>query len=273
MHALNRWLIAGLVIGLTMAMMGLVDLNAPEATINESAVATVAGQSISRRQYEEALATVGADRRGPLDEATRQHVLDQLINEQLLAQYGRDLELPLRAPRLRDALVDEVLEMIRLEAESEHFSPEQLRAYLQAHPERFRGPELLHVRAWYAPDAATATNARPALEADGASTTLERAIVPDGAVPADTLRDYLGPGVVTAARALDIGEVTAPIAVGDRFVLIQLLGRQAADTPSFEPIEGALRNAMQHDRAEHLLAARLQALRERYGVEVYGDAP
>lgn len=256
-----------------MAMMGLVDINTPEPRSNDSAVAKVAGQSISRRQYQEALATVASERRAPLDEATRRHVLDQLINEQLLAHYGRDLELPLRSPRLRDALVDEVLEMIRLEAESEHFSPEQLRAYLQAHPERFRGPELLHVRAWYAPDEATATAALQALNTDPAGFPLERAIVPEGAVPADTLRDYLGPDAVIAARALDIGEVAPPIAAGDRFVLIQLVGRQAADAPSFEAIEGALRNAMQHDRAEQLLAARIAALRERYGVEVHGDAP
>ena len=34
-----------------------------------------------------------------------QLALDQLINERLLAQYGKALDLPLRAPRLRDALV------------------------------------------------------------------------------------------------------------------------------------------------------------------------
>jgi len=269
---MTPWLIAGLFVGLTTAMMGLIELNTPELRMGDDVVATVGEQSISRQEYEDALATVATDRRAPLSEAARQHVLDQLINETMLAQYGRDLELPLRSPRLRDALVDEVLEMTRLEAESERIGEDALRAYLQAHPERFRGPDLLHVEAWYAADEATAEAARTTLQSGEAQAGLKRAIVPEGPVPADTLRDYLGPEAARAAQALDPGAVSAPLVAGDAVVLLRLLARRPAPAARFADVENALREAVQHDRAEALLAGRLDALRTRYEVEVRRDA-
>jgi hypothetical protein len=201
-------------------------------------------------------------------------VLDQLINERLLAQYGKALDLPLRAPRLRDAVVDEVLEMIRVEAESEAFTPAELKTYLDAHPERFRGPDLLHVRAWYAADANAAQALAEALRAPSAQPPVaDRTSLPDGLVPADTLRDYLGPEAVAAVAALEAGEVAAPLAAGGRFLVLRLETRQSAQTPALAQVENAVRNALQRERAEALLVQRLEALRARYGVEIRDAQP
>lgn len=273
-HAFTPWLIAGLLIGLALAMMGLVEVQAPALQSQPSLVATVGEEGITQDEYREALQAVAADRRAPLDAATRAHVLDQLINERLLAQYGRALDLPLRAPRLRDALVDEVLAMIRLEAESEALTPDALQAYLDAHAERFRGPDLLHVRAWYAADANAAQTLAETLRASSAQPpTADRAPLPDGLVPADTLRDYAGPEAVAAIETLEIGEVTEPLAAGQRFLVLQLQARQRVATPALAQVENAVRNTLQRERAEALLEQRLEALRARYGVEIRNAQP
>lgn len=273
-HAFTPWLVAGLLIGLALAMMGLVEVNAPALDSQPSLVATVGEDRITEAEYHEALQAVAADRRAPLDGPTRAHVLDQLINERLLAQYGKALDLPLRAPRLRDALVDEVLEMIRVEAESEALKPDALQAYLDAHPERFRGPDLLHVRAWYAADADAADALAETLRASSAQPpTADRAPLPDGLVPADTLRDYLGSKAVAAIESLKTGEVAEPLAAGQRFLVLQLQARQRAETPVLAQVENAVRSALQRERAEALLEQRLEALRARYGVEVRDAQP
>lgn len=273
-HAFTPWLVVGLLTGLTLAMMGLVELNAPALDPKPQFVATVGEEHITKDEYRDALQAVAADRRAPLDAATRAHVLDQLINERLLAQYGKALDLPLRAPRLRDALVDEVLEMIRVEAESEAFTAAELEAYLDAHPERFRGPDLLHVRAWYAADADAAQALAERLRAPSTQPpTANRAPLPDGLVPADTLRDYVGPEAVAVIESLSTGEVAEPVAAGQRFLVLQLQARQRAETPALKQVENAVRNAVQRERAEALLEQRLEALRARYGVEIRDAQP
>src|SRR5262245_15749646 len=54
-------------------------------------VASVNGTAIREEDYERALAAFASDRRSPVEAGDRRHVLDRLIDEELLVQRGLDL--------------------------------------------------------------------------------------------------------------------------------------------------------------------------------------
>lgn len=244
----------------------------------ENAVARVGGETITRAEYERALEAVAADKRDPLDEADRRRILERLVNEALLIRYGLELDL-VRQPPLRQRLVREVLERLRAEAEARRFDEAEVRAFYEAHPARFRGPDLLHVRVLRVPGRERAEKALAAWRGGTAFAGLraeydEGAVpVPDGPVPADKLRDYLGAGPVEVALALEEGEIGGPVETAGGFALLRLVARRPAATPPLAQVEEAVRHEMRRRAAEDLMAERLAALRERYGVVVADDVP
>lgn len=272
------WLTLSMVIGLSIALFGLLDDDTALNRLPDGAVARIGDQLITANAYASALASVSADRRAPLDEEQRERVLQQLINEALLLAYSRDLDLPTHSPRVRDILIDEVLELLRREAASEAVTEDAIRRYFLQHRERFRGPDLLHVQAIQTASHAAALQARAkllqgesinALPVDSASISQW---LPDGPLPLDKLRDYLGPTAATAAATLAPGEISAPVAIGDSYFLLRLQSRQKATYPELVDIAPTVRSALQRERAESLMHERLQALRQRHAVTLATDA-
>lgn len=273
---MTRWLIIGLVAGLAIAMMGLIREQAP-VPLPEDVVARAAGQDITHADYETALRAVAADKRGQLTEADRRRVREQLVNEALLVAYGRDLGLVERVPRLRDTLVDEVLDSLRAEAESEPVLEATLRAYYADNRARFAGPDLLQLSALRFPDAASAEAAREALS-DGSDMAAiaqrhggARLPLPDGLLPAAKLRDYVGASAAEAATRLETGKPKQIVTEAGAHLLLRLEARQPALEPAFADIVDSLRQAIARDRAEALMAERLAALRQRYPVQHNDD--
>lgn len=272
--ATTLWLAAGLFAGLAAALAGLAVPGTADDPLPPQAAARVGDHVITKAAYRQALAALAADRREPLDAAARYRVLDRLVDEALLIQHGLDLGLVRQSPRLRDQLVDTVLEGVRAEADAQRFEEADVHAFYAAHPALFRGPDLLHVRALTLPDRARA-QAALAARRDGAGFAALRAEygdagvpVPDGPLPRDKLRDYLGPSLADAAAALEPGETAGPFAVPGGYAVLELVARQPAATPPLEAVADAVRHEMRRRAAEELLAERLAALRQRYPVVV-----
>lgn len=273
---MKRWLMLGLVAGLAIAMMGLLRDRAP-APLPSDVVARVAGQDITRTDYETALRAVAADKRGPLTATDHERVREQLVNEALLVAHGRDLGLVERVPRLRDTLVDEVLASLRAEAASEPVDEAALRAYYRANRARFAGPDLLQLEALRFPDETRAQAASAALaEGSDMSTVAQhhggkRLPLPDGPLPGAKLRDYVGASAAEAAQHLETGATKHIVTDAGAHLLLRLEARHPAPEPAFATIADSLRHAIARDRAEALMAERLTALRERYPVQLAED--
>src|SRR5688572_20896614 len=102
-----RWLLAaGLVTGAALAAAGLV---APGRSLPDGAVARVNDRLIQRDEWLRAVAAVASERRTPLTDADQRHILERLVDEELLVQHGRALGLVEHDGRLRDTLVSEVM--------------------------------------------------------------------------------------------------------------------------------------------------------------------
>jgi parvulin-like peptidyl-prolyl isomerase len=270
-------LVAALLAGLAAALFGLIGPNGSAARLPPHAAARAGDDLIPRTAYEQALAAVAADKRDPLDAADRRRVLERLVDEALLVRHGLDLELVRRTPALRDRLVTTVLQNVRAEADARSFDEAAVRAFYERHPARFRGPDSLHLRVLRVPERGRAEAALAAWRGGAAFADLRAEYdeggvpVPDGPLPADKLRDYLGPAPVAAAVELDAGEIGGPVPVAGGHVVIGLVTRRPAATPPFAEVEGAVRHEMRRRAAEELLAERLAALRERYPVVVADD--
>lgn len=274
---MTRWLTLGLAAGLAIAMMGLMRDQAP-APLPDDVVVRVAGQDITRADLDAALSAVAADKRGPLRAADRERVRRQLVNEALLVAHGRDLGLVERVPRLRDTLVDEVLASLRAEAASEPVDEAALRAYYRANRARFAGPDLLQLEALRFPDETSARAASEALaEGSDMDTVAQhhggtRLPLPDGPLPGAKLRDYVGASAAEAAQRLEAGATIRIVTDAGAHLLLRLEARHPAPEPAFATIADSLRQAVARDRAEMLMAERLQALRQRYPVR-HADDP
>jgi len=246
-------------------------------------VARINGVPIRAEEYRRALDAVAGDRRDEPDEALRRHVLDRLIDEELLVQRGLELGLARVDPRVRRELAAAVV--TEAVTEDEHGEPTagDLRAFYDAEHGFFARGGRLHVRQVFvaatAPDAedrARAAAARLRAGDDPASVRQafgdpEPAPVPDAPLPVAKLTEYVGPTATRAALALAPGGVTEPVRSAAGFHVLLLVQRDAATVPPLADIEDEVREEWRRRNGERALRAQLEDLRSRASVEVTGE--
>ena len=246
-------------------------------------VARINGVPIRAEENRRALDAVAGDRRDEPDEALRRHVLDRLIDEELLVQRGLELGLARVDPRVRRELAAAVV--TEAVTEDEHGEPTagDLRAFYDAEHGFFARGGRLHVRQVFvaatAPDAedrARAAAARLRAGDDPASVRQafgdpEPAPVPDAPLPVAKLTEYVGPTATRAALALAPGGVTEPVRSAAGFHVLLLVQRDAATVPPLADIEDEVREEWRRRNGERALRAQLEDLRSRASVEVTGE--
>lgn len=242
-----RWLlIAGLAAG---AVLGAVGLRAaPSGALPPGAVARVDGQLILRDAWLRAVTAVASERRAPLTDADRRHILERLIDEELLVRHGVALGLVERDARLRSALVSEVMQAASQAARVE---PDEaaLRAFYDEQHGAFTPAPRLRVRAWR-------------VDAAGARAPFVPA-VPDALLPAAKLQAYLGPALTQRALALAPGQ--AADAGG---VVLEVLEARPAAAPPFEQVRAEVRREVLRRADEAAVRELLAQLRERTPIAV-----
>jgi hypothetical protein len=242
-----RWLLlAGLAAGAALGAAGL--RVAPAPSLPPGAVARVDGQLILRDVWLRAVAAVASDRRAPLTEADRRHILERLIDEELLVQHGVALGLVERDARLRGTLVSQVLQAA---AQAARVEPDEaaLRAYFDAHRERFTPAARLRVRAWRVGPGGAREAFQPA--------------VPDVLLPPAKLQAYLGPALTRRAQDLAPGEVLDAGGVG-----VELVESRPGAAPPFEAVRAEVRLEVLRRADEAAVLALLAELRERTPIVV-----
>jgi len=104
-------LVAGAALGVALAVRGVVRPSRVVDALPATAVALVGDTPISEAEYSRAIAAVESDRRDhQVEPELRRHVLDRLVEEELLVQGALELGLPTRDPRLRGQIATTMLD-------------------------------------------------------------------------------------------------------------------------------------------------------------------
>lgn len=252
--ALPRWLLlAGLLAGADIAAAGLVTSG---PGLPARAVARVNDRLILRDAWLRAVAAVAGERRGELTEADQRHILDRLIDEELLVQHGVALGLVEQDARLRSTMVSEVMQTATGAAAT---VPDEgaLRAFYQQNTSFFAPTARLRVKAWR-------------LNADGSRAEFLPP-VPDALLPLAKIRNYLGPALTGQAAALPSDAPSEPIATESGPVVLQVLEKEAGAAQPFEQVQEEVRAEYRRRADEAAVRTLLADLRKRGRVAIAPD--
>jgi hypothetical protein len=245
-----RWLlIAGLAAGAALAALGL---RVAPGELPPEAVARVNDRLILRDAWLRAVASVASERRAALTEADQRHILERLVDEELLVQHGEQLGLVESDARLRSTLVSEVMAAARTDGNAPDDAV--LRAFYDANRDFFAPAAKVRVQAWR-------------LGADGNRQPFQPA-PPDALLPLAKLRTYIGPALAQAARALPVGQDSAAIETGAGRAVLRVLESQPGVAPPFEQVRDLVRGEMRRRADEASVRALLAQLRETSQVVV-----
>lgn len=281
----RRMLALGAVAGLLMAGYGiLAPARTPAPEMPADAIALVNGEVLRRDVYERLVAGFERDSRNPVDDRVRLHILDRMIEEELLVQRALALGLAAVDRRVRADLTSSLIDSVVSDAEEHEPSSEQLRDFYAeqapffSRPGRYRVEQVLF-RVPYADEGRDAQEkaraARAALDAGqpfaevaGQFGDEEISPVPDALLPPMKLREYLGPTAVEALLELEPGEVSQPVRSGVGFHLLRLVEMRPPSTPPFEEIESQVYHEYVRRLGDQALRSYLDQLRQEGSVVI-----
>jgi len=281
----RRLLALGAAVGLLMASYGILSpAETPSAPMPADAVAMVNGEVLRKDAYERLVAGFESDSRNPVDDEIRRHILDRMIEEELLVQRALALGLAEVDRRIRGDLASSLIDSVVSDAEEREPSIEELRDfYAEQAPffsraGRYRVEQILfRVPHADAGDAAqeNAQAASAALDAGMPFAEVaaqygdaEISPVPDALLPAMKLREYLGPTLVDTLLSMKPEQVSPPLRSGVGFHILRLVERQAPSTPPFEEIESQVYHEYVRRSGDQALRNYLDQLRRESDVVI-----
>lgn len=272
-----RWLAAGATLGLALAVASLVSGGSADESLPSDAVARVNGVVIRGDDFQRLVAGLESDTRQPIDDERRQHVLDRMIDEELLVQRALDLGLATVDRRVRADLTSALIASVVASAESEDPSDDELRAFYEENRDFFTVPGRLRARQVFfrvkgVDQEATARNraaaARDRLLAGDPFESVREELgdpeisrVPDALLPPTKLREYLGPTAQRAVGALDVGDWSEPVRSGTGVHVLQLVEREPERTPELEAVRSNVAAEWRRRAGDRALREYLDSLR------------
>ena len=278
----------GAIAGLVAAAAGLLAQTRAASALPDGAVAAVNGTAVRRADYERAVEALASDRRGGIDDADKRHVLDRLVDEELLVQRALDLGLARSDRRVRGDLVAAVIEAVTADAGQREPDDAELRAFFDANRDYFARPGRLHVEQVFvrgsgdadagalarARDAAARLrNGEQAAEVQQSLGDAPVAVLPNAPLPAAKLREYLGPAAVEAVATLAPGEVAEPVRGAGGYQVLRLVARESNRTPELAEVEAEVRSEWRRRAGDDALRAYLDDARARAAIAVTRTLP
>ena len=271
--------------GVALAASGLVASSVTRGRgLPPDAVARVNGALLRADDYTRSLDALERDRRAGREPADRRHVLDRLIDEELLVQRGLELGLARQDARVRRDLTAAVIDAVVTEHEDGTPPDAELEAFYRRERDFFARPGRLRVRQlWCRADtAADAPSAEARARAAAASLRAgedfagvrarlgdpEIAPLPDALLSPAKLLDHLGPTALRAALELEAGAVSDPVRSATGYHVLQVIEREAEWVPPREEIADEVVAEYRRRRGERALRAYLDGLRARAEVEI-----
>jgi len=267
-------------LGLLLAAAGILRGGEGAAGIlPDDAVASVNGTLVRREAYERAVQALAADRRDPIGEAEKRHVLERLVDEELLVQRGLELGLAQHDRRVRGDLVSAVIQAVVSQSEAEEPDDEAIERFYAEQRDYFARSGRLEVRqiqvrgppARDEQDAlARAVEAVARLRGGEAFEAVDEALgdrqvapLPSDLLPAAKLREYLGPTATRTALELEPGAVSEPQRSSAGYHVLQLVRREPGVVPPLDEIREEVRAELRRRGGDLALRAYLEELRER----------
>ena len=140
-------LAAGMVVGLALALSSILEPGSSRrGPLPEGVAAIVNGRDISQESLESAVRALAADSSNPVGREERRHVLDRLIEEELLVQRAVELDLALKDKSIRSRLVSAMIETIVSGVDQQQFSHEEVEAFFLENRNFFSGAGRIWVR-------------------------------------------------------------------------------------------------------------------------------
>ena len=285
------WLLGvGAVVGLLMAARGLVASGVRQGgSLPERVVARVNGSEILTDDYQRLVAGLERDTREMAGEKARRHVLDRMIDEEVLVQRGLELGLAESDRRIRANITAAMIRSILVEVEDQKPTASELREFYEDYRDFFTQPGRLRVHQLFfrvpgsADQEAAAERAREVrkrIEPGQAVAELrgdygdpEVSPLPDALLPAAKLREYLGPTALRAALELEVGEVSGPIRSGTGYHLLQVVEREPARTPDLSEIEAQVSAEWVRRAGDRALREYLDGLRDQAEIVIAPQLP
>jgi len=270
----------GMVVGLALALSSILEPGSRNrGPLPEGVAAVVNGREISQEGLESAVRGLAADSQNPIGEAERRHVLDRLIEEELLVQRAVELGLNVKDKSIRNRLVSAMIETIVSGVDQQEFREEEVEAFFLKNRDFFSGAGRIWVRSLRfaasddrhdtealasAREASARLRQGESIEAVakrlGASPSLS---MPEGLLPPAKVREYLGPTPTRAALGLNPGEVSDPVRGGSAYFVLQMVARTPPFSPSLSAVEPQVRAEMRKRAGDEQLKAYLNMLRNR----------
>jgi parvulin-like peptidyl-prolyl isomerase len=280
----------GAALGLALAGAGLMrGGTAPEGALPAGAVASVNGTPIRLEEFQRAVQALAADRRDPLVDADRRHVLDRLVDEELLVQRGLELGLARHDRRVRGDIVAAVIQSVVAESEANEPSDADLEAFYAESRDYFARSGRLTVRqilvraepvrtdeearARAAEASARLRGGEAFLAVDEALGDPQVALLPADPLPLPTLREYIGPSAARAAAALAAGDVSEPVRGSAGYAVLVLVAREPGSVPPLAEVREEVRVEWRRRAGDTALRRYLDELRERADVRAADALP
>ncbi len=277
----------GALLGLTVAVAGFLAPGVPRQALPADAVAVVNGATVAREEYERAIAALTMDRRSPLSSADRRHVVDRLVDEELLIHRALDLELVRRDRRLRGELVSVMVQSVVSEVGEIEPTEVEVAAFYAENRDYFTQPGRVRLRQ-------IVISENPDGDGDGLDRALagrarlragepiehvrrdlgaaEIAPLPDALLPPAKLREYLGPTAVRVAMELEPGGVSEPVRSATGYHVLQLVEREVSRIPRLDEVEMEVRAEYRRRAGERALRSYLDGLKRSADIRIAADA-
>lgn len=261
-----RWLAVGAIAGLAAAAFGILRQSSAVTELPETAVASVNDVIIGRDRYDSALARLRTETPNDAEKAA---ILARLVEEELLVQRGVELGMTESDTEVRNAILNSLIASVTAEADASAPSDDELREYLADNAERFSYTASLSVRAWETDHEPVAQQFIAALRMDGSPPDIDgiRAMpdLPAGLLPADALRDYLGPAITAAAAEMPDGS-SAVFARRGRWLVVQVMERERGFITDLDSVRNRVLLDYRRNLADEMLAQYIDNLRQRADV-------
>ena len=248
--------------------------------IPKASVALVNGIAISTNEYNHALLVLSQARRSAVSAEDRKHVLQTMIDNELLLQKAKALGLSQSHPEIRRALIQAMVNFI-LDNSSSTATPtdEELKAFHQKHRAWFQASERLQVKRIYF---SRENKARAQVVAQALAREINQGrafaklqkkgehsiALPSQPVPLETLTLYLGRELTRIASTLQVGKPSAMIETENGFYFLLVEKKLPALIPPFAQIKEQVKRQYKVSQDEKMLQDYIKNLRRQAQIEV-----
>ncbi len=239
------------------------------APVSPDAVARLGESEVRYAEFERYVARNVGDTGTALGSDVLSELLDQFLDERLLARLAADRRLvpPSAAPRqATDALLTADLRREAGAGEVAH--------YYAAHPQEFMRPEQVRLRQILTQDRAAAEAARREIVAGAPFEEVARRLssgprADSGGYQGELARGDLPPSFADLIFSLKPGEVSPVVPAEYGFHLFQVIEREPAQRVPLAAAREEILARLRQQNADQLLRSLVQAARSRYNVKVY----